>query len=327
MAREHMPERRNPSDVALVVLLSDGMANVGQTDPRVLAEMARDMFDREGVLTTTIGLGTEFDEETMLTVAREGSGSYHFVRRAGDIQSILEDELEARLQAVAQALRVRVELGPGVVAHRVYGSRLLDEEERATVRATEVATDRRIAEELGITRDREEENEQGLRIHLPTFRRGDQHVILMELEVPGGREGSLAGVARVHLDYKDLLQRENGSAMERVNAERVERSEAVASVDRPVKRTVLAFQAGEALQLAAEALESGDRAQATAILAERREVVEAAADLWRDASLRHDATMLRRYEMVLSGAWPSWGSGDRRTLLMAMNHFGDQRMQ
>jgi len=286
------------------------------------------MFDAHGVLTTSIGLGTDFDEETMLTIAREGSGSYQFVRRAADIDEILTDELESRLQSVAQALRVRVVLGPGVVAQHVYGSRLLSDEEHAQVRTTEVATDARLAQELGITRNRRREEDEGLRIHIPTFRRGDQHAIVMELSVPGGRARSLAGVARVLLDYKDLATRQNAQIARSVTAERTsDRESVVASTRRTVKRTVLAFQAGDALQRAADSLATGDADAARRALAERRAVLEAAASTWRDRSLAADASMLSRYERVLAAAWPSWGSGERQTLVLAMNYFGDRRMR
>lgn len=328
LASQYRPRRLQPTDVGLVVLLSDGMATVGVTDARTLAAKARGMFDEDGILTTTIGVGTSFDEETMLSVAREGSGSYYFVRRAADVSDVLEDELEDRVQAVAQALRLRVVLGPGVVPRRVYGSRLLNEEEHAAVRATEIATDRRIARELGVARDRQREEEEGLRIHLPTFRRGDQHVVLMELDVPGGRAGSTAGVARVYLDYKDLWKRENGHAERVVTAERVSnRDDAMSSVQRTVKRTVLSFQAGETLQSAANALGAGDAQRAARLLAERRVLLEAVANLWRDPALRRDAALLGRYETVVARAWPSLGHHDRRMLVMAMGYFGDQRMR
>ena len=323
LADAHAPRARSGERVGLVVLVSDGRATVGQTHPRELGATARGLFDRTGVLTTAIGLGTDFDEQTMLEIAREGSGSYHFVRRAADVSDILQDELEARVQAVAQALRVRVRLGEGVVARRVYGSRLLSQAEHAAVRATEGAPDRRIARELGVARTRQREEDEGLRIHLPTFRRGDQHVILMELEVPPGT--ATARVAEVELDYKDLVRRRNATITREVEAPRVaDPAEAQASVSRVAKRTVLAFQAGEVLQRAADALQRGANDEARRLLAERRELLEAAADLWRDPSLRQDAELLARYERVLGG---QWDGSSRNTLVMAMNYFGDKRMR
>lgn len=320
------PRRRGMSDVLLTVLVSDGVANVGQTNAQVLAAIARRSFDAHGTLTTTIGLGTDFDEDTMLSIAREGSGSYHFVRRPGDIADILRDELEERAQAVAQALRIRIELAPGVVATRVYGSRVLDQQQQASVRRTEIATDRRLARELGITRDRQEDEDRGLRIHLPTFRRADQHIILMELQVPPGTRTSR--IARITLDYKDLLSQSNRTARVEVRAERTsDREAAIASTQRTVKRTVLAFTAGDALRGASEALARGDAAGARRLLAERQRVLIAGADLWNDASLRRDADLLGRYQQVIGGAWNGWGSQSRRTMVLAMNFYGDQRMR
>jgi len=293
-----------------------------------VADVQREIgtFDARGVLTTSVGLGTDFDEETMLSIAREGSGSYHFVRRAGDIGDILTDELEERAQAVAQALRLRIELGEGVVATRVYGSRMLDEQEQARVRRTEVATDRRLARELGITRDRQRDEERGLRIHLPTFRRGDQHVVLMELEVPPGTGADR--IAHVTLDYKDLLSRGNRTATADVDAERTrDREAATASTQRTVKRTVLAFQAGEALQGAASRLQSGDVGGARELLGERQRLLNAASDLWNDPALARGARLLGRYDRVLASAWPGWDSRSRRTMMMAMSAYGDRRMR
>ncbi len=323
---QHAPRARAGGTVGMTFLVSDGRVTVGQTNVQMLGAVARRTFDRAGVLTTAIGLGTDFDEQTMITIAREGSGSYHFVRRPEDMADILEDELEARAQAVAQGLRVRVELAEGVRATKVYGSRLLSETEHAAVRATEVAVDQRIARQLGVARDRQNEEERGLRIHLPTFRRGDQHVILMELEVPAGTRTS--DIATVTLDFKDLIRNRNGHVVREVTAERTtDAARAQASVVRPVKRTVLAFQAGSALQGAADALGRGDAASARRALTERRELLQAAAQLWRDDGLRQDAALLARYEQVVQGAWGSWDSGSRDTLVMAMNYFGDRRMR
>jgi Ca-activated chloride channel family protein len=297
--------------VGLVVLLSDGQASAGVLDPEIIASHARVMFDREGVLTTAIGVGTDFDETTMLAVAREGSGSYHFVRRSADISSILTDELEERAQAVAQNLRLRIELAAA---------------EAERVRATEIATDVRLARELGIARDRQRDDESGLRMHIPTFRRGDQHVVLLELEVPPG-QGETA-LARVALDWKDLGTERNDHAVREVTATRTsDPEEGIASTDRHVKRTVLAFTAGDALRDAAAALERGDAASAELALGERIELLRAASSLWRDRALDRDVAILEQYRRVVAAAWPGFGMDERHTLVLAMNDYGDRRMR
>lgn len=323
--KQDLPKRASPSDIALLILISDGNVTVGENRSHVLASTARELFDASGIITTAIGLGDDFDEQTMLDIAREGGGSYHFVRRAADVEGIVSDELDARLEAIAQALRVRVVLGEGVVVRRVYGSRLLSDGDRAAVRNTEIATDARVAAETGIPSDRKRDSEHGLRMHLPTFRRSDQHVILMELDVPAG---SATQVVTVSLDYKDLLRERNGAASVSVEAERTaSQSDASSSVRRPVKRTVLAFQAGRVLQDAAHDLRTGFPAPALRHLKEQRELLEAASALWRDAALSRDAALLRRYEEVLRTDWARWGYADRRTFMMAMSYYGDQRMK
>ena len=242
------------------------------------------------------------------------------------IRDSLSDELEERAQAVAQALRLRVELEDGVVATRVYGSTVLDEAQAQAVRRTEVATDRRLANELGIAADRQQDEDRGLRIHLPSFRRGDQHIVLMELRVPAGRRTHR--VARVSLDYKDLLSRRNASDEVEVSASRTsDRQAAIASTRRAVKRTVLAFRAGDALSGASSALAAGDVANARRLLAERRRVLVAAANLWHDDALARDAELLGRYDRVLGEAWGGWDNGSQRTLMMAMTYYGDRRMR
>ena len=323
LVKEHYPSSAKKT-VGQVILISDGRATAGTMNARELGRASREMFNERGVLTTAIGLGTDFDETTMLEIAREGSGSYYFVRRSADIGEILTDELESRAQAVAQGLRVRVELGDGVVAKRIYGSRLLSESEHAAVRETEVATDTRLAKQLGIKRTRKKENEKGLRMHLPTFKRGDQHVILMELEVPAGTNEN---IAKVTLDYKDLTRGKNGKVVRDVNAKRVSKELASESTQRLVKRTVLAFQAGEAMQNAAGALSSGDPSQALAALKEQRDLLVAASRIWRDNGLQKDAQLLSRYERVLNGAWNNLDSSSQNTLVLAMNYYADKRMR
>jgi Ca-activated chloride channel family protein len=284
------------------------------------------MFDRAGIVTTTLGVGTDFDENTMLSIAREGSGSYEFVRRPADIAPILTEELDERAMAVAQDLRLRIELSPGVSLARVYGSRVLNEAEEARVRATEVAVDDRVARELGIPRDRQHDDDTGLRMHIPSFRRGDQHVVLLELVVPPGTGDT--ELARVSLDFKDLRDQANGHSAVTIHAERTSDLErADQSVRRPVKRTVLAFQAGDTLRNASEALAVGDSLRAAQLLDERIALLDAASRLWHDTAMTRDAHLLTSYRRAIGGAWQDWDTNSQHTLVLAMGYYGDQRME
>ena len=75
-----------------VVLLSDGFANVGETDPRVIAGDA-EALAVEGVNTSVIGLGRGFNEDLLETMAMSGGGNYYLVEVAEQLESILAAEL------------------------------------------------------------------------------------------------------------------------------------------------------------------------------------------------------------------------------------------
>jgi len=100
------------SGLGRVVLLSDGLANVGVTDPAAIAEdVARVTAD--GVTTSTIGLGRQFDEGLMRHVADAGGGSFTFVESPEQLDGLFETEL-AGLSAL-RGRRVTLELrGRGV---------------------------------------------------------------------------------------------------------------------------------------------------------------------------------------------------------------------
>ena len=65
---------------ATLLLLSDGHANLGETDPDRLAGVVAGAA-AHGVTTSTIGIGHGYDESLMAAIARGGNGSHAF---AGD---------------------------------------------------------------------------------------------------------------------------------------------------------------------------------------------------------------------------------------------------
>jgi len=98
------------SGLGRVVLLSDGLANVGVTDPAAIAEdVARVTGD--GVTTSTIGLGRQFDEGLMRHLADAGGGTFTFVESPEQLEGLFETELAGlsalRGRGVRLALRGR----------------------------------------------------------------------------------------------------------------------------------------------------------------------------------------------------------------------------
>lgn len=90
-----------------VLLLSDGLANVGLTNLEALAEEARKAAEA-GVYTFTFGFGEDFDRRLMVSLALAGGGT-HFYAAQGELGEALEGEL-AFLKGPVN-LGVRVALG------------------------------------------------------------------------------------------------------------------------------------------------------------------------------------------------------------------------
>ena len=69
-----------------VILLSDGLANVGRwTAAEDLARHAECSYREFMVTTSTIGVGSDYDEALMAAMARAGGGSHYFAHTADDV--------------------------------------------------------------------------------------------------------------------------------------------------------------------------------------------------------------------------------------------------
>ena len=91
-----------------VLLLTDGMANRGITDPKVLAAKARSMLDK-GVSLSAIGVGTSFNEDLLIALAESGGGTYYYVKDSEDIRDVFKSELKGLLAVVAQGITLTFE--------------------------------------------------------------------------------------------------------------------------------------------------------------------------------------------------------------------------
>jgi len=102
--------------LARVILLTDGLANVGMTDPTELAHHAAELRAR-GVSTTTMGIGADFNEDLLERMARHGGGHFYFIENAAQIADMLHRELGETLTTVARGVTLEVTLPPGVEAN------------------------------------------------------------------------------------------------------------------------------------------------------------------------------------------------------------------
>ena len=318
----------DPKAINEVILLSDGEVTAGIADISAFSRLTSDMFDK-GIQTTAIGMGLDYDEELMMTVARQGKGNYHFVREAAAITDIVDQELEDLTHVVASALRLRIELAEGVEAVRVLGSAELAEDQVASVKRTEEIQDERVRRELGITSDRQDiEDEPGIKTIIPQFHIGDSHVVLIEVSIPAGK--GKRKIADVHLKYKDLVFVKNQETKVPVSIDYTTSDDAmVASISRPVKKNVLGFQTGEALQRAAVLIGRNRPADAAKAIDEQMVLLGVAAREWKDRDLDKDHDLLAAYMDVVAGLHTQY-AGDRELgeyLAKSLTYAAYQRTQ
>lgn len=76
-----------------VILLSDGQANEGVTDPAEIAAQCAAWVGK-GITTSTYGLGNSFNEELMVAMARAGAGNHYYGDTADDLMEPFQQELE-----------------------------------------------------------------------------------------------------------------------------------------------------------------------------------------------------------------------------------------
>ncbi len=107
-----------------VVLLTDGLANAGVTDPREIASVSAGMAEK-GIITSTVGVGADYSEILLGRMAEAGGGNTYFLRSAAEVEEVLEEELGGLLSVAAEGLQIRFEPArKGVQAEQLNAYRM-----------------------------------------------------------------------------------------------------------------------------------------------------------------------------------------------------------
>ncbi len=102
-----------PDGVNRCLLLTDGLANVGMTDPDELRHHAGELRAR-GVSTTTFGVGRDFDEVLLAGMAEAGAGHFYFIAEGSSIPDYMTSEVGETLAITARDVVLDVSAPAGV---------------------------------------------------------------------------------------------------------------------------------------------------------------------------------------------------------------------
>jgi len=119
--RKHFAKER----VNRVILMSDGIANVGPSRTADLVGLGRELRG-EGIAVTTIGLGDDYNEDLMAALAEASQANYYYVRDAEKLPGIFSEELGAARSVVARRVTIRITVPEGVRLREIIGRPEID---------------------------------------------------------------------------------------------------------------------------------------------------------------------------------------------------------
>ncbi len=179
-ASEVRKHTENRHYVHRVVLLSDGLANVGPSTPEELGRLGTSLV-KEGISVTTIGLGLGFNEDLMTRLAKRSDGNTYFVESSRDLTDIFNRELGDVLNVVARSVVVEIEFPTGFRPLGFVGR-------EGTIRG------------------------QKAEFTLNQIYGGQDRFALVEVEVVSNRATTEREIARATATFEDLVQRRGGKA-------------------------------------------------------------------------------------------------------------------
>jgi Ca-activated chloride channel homolog len=101
------------------MLLTDGLANVGETDLEVLAQHAFELY-KDSISTSTFGVGEGFNEHLLEAMANRGGGNFYFIPKPDQIPQIFLKEFNDLIGITARKVEIKLDL-PDSIEWKVLG--------------------------------------------------------------------------------------------------------------------------------------------------------------------------------------------------------------
>jgi Ca-activated chloride channel family protein len=119
------------SDAGWVMVLTDGLANTGITDPVELTKHASALLAR-GIGSSVVAIGDEYSTDQVKAIAFGGGGRYHHGNHPDEIVELLQGELELSGKMIARDMVLELQTEPGVKVEMLADFPLMPAEYRPT---------------------------------------------------------------------------------------------------------------------------------------------------------------------------------------------------
>ena len=139
MGADQLEEYLSSKRINRVILLSDGLANVGPSSPYDLRQLGGQLAERE-ISVTTIGVGDDYNEDLMAGLAEASDANYYYVQDTEKLPEIFAKELGEMLEVAARQVKIEIICPNGVKPLGFIGRREQFNGQRATVNLSQFAT-------------------------------------------------------------------------------------------------------------------------------------------------------------------------------------------
>lgn len=97
-----------------IVLISDGETNQGEKDPQVIISDVSKVF-KSGVSTTSVGVGSSFNEDLLSGMSNEGGGNFYYIKSSEDFIKTFNEELNGLNNLAAYDVKIKLILNEGIL--------------------------------------------------------------------------------------------------------------------------------------------------------------------------------------------------------------------
>jgi Ca-activated chloride channel family protein len=242
LGAEQLDEFLSGKRINRVILLSDGLANVGPSTPRDLRRLGAQLVEI-GISVTTIGVGDDYNEDLMAGLAEASDANYYYVKDTEKLPEIFAKELGELTRVAARDVRIEITCPDGITPLGFIGRSEKFEGQRAVVK-------------------------------LSQFTPGQDRYLFLHCRVRGDQED----VAQVAVNYTDELG--GGNVQSATGTARIRFTDSQAAVDQSINRAVYAEKelmlTAVAKDEALKQADGGNYRAAASILAAQKATLHAA---------------------------------------------------
>jgi len=259
-----------------VILITDGLANVGETNSDRIVSQAGELAAR-GVSTSTIGIGRDFNEDLLIPMAEAGRGNAWQTVEPSSLERIFATELEGLIAQVGHTVSLGLTPNEGVKVQDVLN-------------------------DFDVTHTG--------RYKLPNLRVGSPIDVVIKVKAPARREGERYRLLDLRLAWNPQQAPVSQSPAQKItNGDRQVLTQSIAveytgaglveqtRIDERVTKAVQLLMAARARREAMEHLDHGDFASARLTVAESiQSMYHACARLASDEDVQEQIRMLNELE-------------------------------